>query len=47
MKFCNVSKFLLAMFIIGIGVGIFVCKFFCLGYICALIIVGLGIWRLF
>ncbi|MEI3163283.1 MAG: hypothetical protein V8S74_07795 [Lachnospirales bacterium] len=47
MKFCNVGKFLLAVFLVGIGVGIFACRFWCLGYIFAFIFVALGIWRMF
>lgn len=47
MKFCDVKGFLLAVFIIGIGVGIVVAKWLCLGYFSAVVIIGIGVWRLF
>lgn len=45
MKFCNIGKYILGAFIIGIGTGIIASDVFGAGYICAFVCIGIGIWR--
>lgn len=47
MRFCDVKKYLLGIFLIGIGLGILLCRVWGLGCICAIAFIGVGIWRMF
>lgn len=46
MKFCNIKKYILGAFLIGIGIGIWLCRIFGLGYFFTIVFIGIGIWRI-
>ncbi len=46
LRFCDIRKYLLGVFVLGLGVGIMLCRMWCLGSISALVLIGLGIWRI-
>ncbi len=47
MRFCDVKKYFIGIFLIGIGIGIIISMMWGMGCICALAFICAGIWRIF